>query len=169
MRNAGIIHYALFWNGNNGVQCAYFVNNGLQSASKNRRFLRLDTKYTFFTSELFTSGVWISYLKWYMFYNNNLSVVLGSKLGGMLKLVNPKHEDWASMQLLTVSVFSFLFILSRCPGIFQSKQINITYIEGVIDNNNKQNKQKTKNSLYWFYCIRLYWVIFQFFMQKYCT
>ena len=56
-------------------------------------FLRLDTKYTFFTSELFTSGVSMSYLKWYMFYNNNLSVVLGSKLGGMMKLVNPKHED----------------------------------------------------------------------------
>ena len=28
MRNAGIIHYALFWNGNNGLQWAYFVNQG---------------------------------------------------------------------------------------------------------------------------------------------
>ena len=45
MLNAGIIHYALFWNGNNGFQCAYFVNNGLRSAPKNRRF-------------------WISYIKW---------------------------------------------------------------------------------------------------------
>ena len=31
MRNAGIIRYALFWNGNNGLQCAYFVNNGLKT------------------------------------------------------------------------------------------------------------------------------------------
>ena len=41
MRNMGIIHYALFWNENNGSQCAYFVNNGLQSASMNRRFLNI--------------------------------------------------------------------------------------------------------------------------------
>ena len=41
MRNAGIIHYAFFLNGNNGLQCAYFVNNGLQSASMNRRFLNI--------------------------------------------------------------------------------------------------------------------------------
>ena len=41
MRNAGIIHYALFWNGNSGLQCAYFVNNDLQSASMNRRFLNI--------------------------------------------------------------------------------------------------------------------------------
>ena len=39
MRNAGIIPYALFWNGNNGLQCEYFVNNGLQNASMNIRFL----------------------------------------------------------------------------------------------------------------------------------
>ena len=63
MRNAGIIHHTLFWNGNNGLQCAYFVNNGLQcayfvnnglqsayfvnnglqSASMNRRFLNIIT------------------------------------------------------------------------------------------------------------------------------
>ena len=41
MRNAGIIHYALFRNGNNSLQCAYFVNNGLQSASMNKRFLNI--------------------------------------------------------------------------------------------------------------------------------
>ena len=34
-------HYALFWNGNNGLQNAYFVNNGLQSASVNRHFLNI--------------------------------------------------------------------------------------------------------------------------------
>ena len=41
MRNAGIIHHALFWNGNNGLQCEYFINNGLQDASMNRRFLNI--------------------------------------------------------------------------------------------------------------------------------
>ena len=42
VRNAGIIHYALFWNWNNGLQCTAFVNNGLvQSASMNRRFLNI--------------------------------------------------------------------------------------------------------------------------------
>ena len=39
--NVGIIHYALFWNGNNSLQHAYFVNNGLQSASMNRSFLNV--------------------------------------------------------------------------------------------------------------------------------
>ena len=41
IRNAGIIHYALFGNGNNGLQNAYFVNNGLQGASMNKRFLNI--------------------------------------------------------------------------------------------------------------------------------
>ena len=41
MRNAEIIHYALFWNKNNGLQCPYIVNNGLQSASTNRGFLNI--------------------------------------------------------------------------------------------------------------------------------
>ena len=36
MRNADIIHYALF-----GLQCAYFVNNGLQRASMNRVFFNM--------------------------------------------------------------------------------------------------------------------------------
>ena len=44
MRNASIIHYTLFWNGNNGLQCACFVNKGLQSASMNRRFLNIIPK-----------------------------------------------------------------------------------------------------------------------------
>ena len=35
MQNAGVIDYALFWNGNNGLQCAYSVNNGLQSGFLN--------------------------------------------------------------------------------------------------------------------------------------
>ena len=41
MRNAGIIHYALFWNGNNGLQCTYFANNCQQSTSVNRFFLNI--------------------------------------------------------------------------------------------------------------------------------
>ena len=70
-------------------------------------------------------------MKWYNFYNNNLSVILGSKQGKTLKLVNPKHEDWASIQLLTLSVLTFLFTLLRYeiifPGIpseYLPKQIN---------------------------------------------
>ena len=73
---------------------------------------------------LWTDIFWISYIKWYKFYNHNLSVVLGSKQreGRALKLVNPKHEDWVSIQLVTLSVLTFLFILPRCQVIFQWKQ-----------------------------------------------
>ena len=70
-------------------------------------------------------------MKWYNFYNNNLSVILGSKQGKTLKLVNPKHEDWASIQLLTLSVLTFLFTLLRyqiifpvIPSEYLPKQIN---------------------------------------------
>ena len=49
-------------------------------------------------------------------------VVSGSKQGGTLKLVNPKHKDWAWIQLLTLSVLTFLFTLPRCQVIFQRKQ-----------------------------------------------
>ena len=70
-------------------------------------------------------------MKWYNFYNNNLSVILGSKQGKTLKLVNPKHEDWASIQLLTLSVLTFLFtllryeiIFPRIPSEYLPKQIN---------------------------------------------
>ena len=43
MNNAGIIHYenALFWNGNNGLQVAYIVSSGLQSAFMKWRFLNI--------------------------------------------------------------------------------------------------------------------------------
>ena len=71
---------------------------------------------------LWTDAFWISYIKWYKFYNNNLSVVLGSKQGETLKLVNPKHEVWVPIQLLTPSVLTFLFTLPRCQVIFQLKQ-----------------------------------------------
>ena len=47
-----------------------------------------------------------NFIKWYKVYNNNLSVVLESNKGDegrvrTLKLVNPKHEDWVSIQLQT--------------------------------------------------------------------
>ena len=41
MRDTVVIYYALFWNGNNGLQCAYLVNDGLQRASMNRQFLNI--------------------------------------------------------------------------------------------------------------------------------
>ena len=41
---------------------------------------------------------------------------------GTLKLGNPKQEDWASIQLLTLSVLFFLVTLPRCQVIFQWKQ-----------------------------------------------
>ena len=41
MQNAGIIHYELFWNGSKGLQCAYFVNNGIKSASMDRHVLNI--------------------------------------------------------------------------------------------------------------------------------
>ena len=49
--DAGIIHYehALFRNRNNGLQSAYFVDNGLQSASMNRRFLNIIHKINYTT------------------------------------------------------------------------------------------------------------------------
>ena len=71
-RIAGIIHYALFWNGSNGMQCAYFVNNGLQRFFMNRSFLNIIHKM----------------------------VISGSQQKGTLKLVNPKHEGWASTRLV---------------------------------------------------------------------
>ena len=106
MRNVGIIHYALFWNGNNGLKCAYFVNNGLQSASMK-----------------------ISYIKWYNFYNKNLSVVLGSKQGRTLKIVNPKHEDWALIQLLNLLVLLFLVFFAKW-----NVYINIQKIQNILSN-----------------------------------
>ena len=39
IRNAGIMYY--FEMQINGLQCTYFVNNGPQSASMNRRFLNI--------------------------------------------------------------------------------------------------------------------------------
>ena len=62
------------------------------------------------------------YIKWCKFYNNTLLGVLESKQEGTLKLVNPKHEDWASIQLLTHSVLIFLFTLPRCKLFFNENK-----------------------------------------------
>ena len=51
MRNAGIIHYALFSNGNSSLQSAYFVNYGVQNASINRRFLNIIHKMVQFLQQ----------------------------------------------------------------------------------------------------------------------
>ena len=64
-----------------------------------------------------TNIFWISYIKWYKFYSNNLSVVLGSKQGGTLKL-----EDWALIQLLNLWVWTFSFTLPTFQVIFLCKQ-----------------------------------------------
>ena len=45
-----------------------------------------------------------------------------SKQGGTLKLVNPKHKDGVSIQLLTLSILAFLFILPRYQVVLQWKQ-----------------------------------------------
>ena len=68
---------------------------------------------------------WILYTKWHKFYRNKLSVTLGSKQGGTFKLMKCKHEDWASVQLLALSVLTFLFTLPRCQVIFQLKQTKL--------------------------------------------
>ena len=65
----------------------------------------------------------LSYIKCYKCWNNNLSVILWSKQGGMLELVNPRYEDWVSIQLLALSVVTFLFTYPTCQVIFQCKQI----------------------------------------------
>ena len=50
----------------------------------------------FYKVHLWTEVFWISYIKWYKFYNNNLSVVSVSKQGGRCNSWTPKHEDWGS-------------------------------------------------------------------------
>ena len=133
MRNAGSIHYTLFWNESNGLQCTYFVNNGLQSASMNRRVLNIIHKMVQIPQQ---------------------SVVIGSKQGGTLKPVNPKHEDWASIQLLTLSVWTFLFSLDvklfynekkkwkcfKCMKEF-SHRFNLA--------NGKETSRKRKTNILW--------------------
>ena len=77
MGNAGVIHYALFWNENNDFQSTYFVK-------------QCYTKH-FFEQTFFL----ILYRKCYKFYDANLSALKRprSKQGETLKLVNPKQKD----------------------------------------------------------------------------
>ena len=69
---------------------------------------------------LWTDVFWISYINWYEFYNINLLVVLGSKQGGTLKLVNLKLAGWASIQLLTLSL-TFLVCFTEMSSHFSIK------------------------------------------------
>ena len=46
---------------------------------------------------LWTDSFSISDMKWSKFYNNDLTVASEVKKGGILKIVNPKHEDWVSI------------------------------------------------------------------------
>ena len=66
---------------------------------------------------LWADTFWISYIDWYKFYNNNLSIVAQSTQGRTLKLVNPKLSQSDSLSVLT-----FLFTLPRYQVSFQWKQ-----------------------------------------------
>ena len=82
--------------------------------------MRIFHKY--WSTKRFYEQTYFEYhMKWYKFYNNNLLVVAGSKQKGTLKLVNPKYEDWASVQRLTLSLLTFLFTLPRNQVIFSMK------------------------------------------------
>ena len=94
---------------------------------------------------LWTEVFWISYIKWYKFCNNNLLVVLRSKQGGTLKLMNPKHKDWASIQLLTFSVLIPMFTLPRCQVIFQWKQKE--KLGNAKSMKSRQNGNRKRNSM----------------------
>ena len=60
-------------------------------------------------------------MKWYKFYNNNLLVVLGSKQGGTLKLVNPNTR--LSVNSIADSLIpNFPCLLAEMSSYFQSKQ-----------------------------------------------
>ena len=104
MGNAGVIHYALFWNENNDFQSTYFVKQWYT-----KHFFEL----TFFL---------ILYKKCYKFYDTNLSVLKRprSKQGETLKLVNPKQKDWVPIELLTLS-FNFLVYFAEMSSYFSMK------------------------------------------------
>ena len=79
------------------------------------------------TKHFYEQTFWISYIKWYKFDNNNLSV-LGSRQEETLKLVNPKHEDWASTQLLTLCLN-----LPRCQLFFEENKTKVRkYLKGCV-------------------------------------
>ena len=51
---------------------------------------------------------------------HKMKQVLGSKHGETLKLVNPKHEEWASIHLLTLLVFTSC-LFADMPSYFLTK------------------------------------------------
>ena len=109
MRNVTIIHYdyALFWNGNNGLQCEYFVNNGLH-----------------YTVLLWTDIFWISYIKWYKFYNSNLSVVLGSKPGGA-ETCEPQTWELSINSIVDSLSLKFLVYFAKMSSYFSQNSLKI--------------------------------------------
>ena len=79
------------------------------------------SQITVYKALLGTDAFWISYIKWYKFYSNNSLAVLGSQKVETLKLGNPKHKDWGSVQLLILCL-NFLGYFAECQVIFQWKQ-----------------------------------------------
>ena len=105
MRNAGIINYVLFWNGNNSLQYAYFVNNGLQSSSINRRFLNVIHKM-----------VQILQIYWSFQEVNK---------GGRWNSWTPNTRTERQFNCLLSLSLNFLLYLPRCQVIFQWKQTKV--------------------------------------------
>ena len=74
-----------------------------------------------------TDGFWISYTKMVEILQQKFLVALGSKQGMTLKLVNLKYEDWASIQLLALSILftcllvDFLVYFPDMPNYFLMK------------------------------------------------
>ena len=117
IRNAGTIHYALFWNGN-------------------------------------TCVFWISYIQWHKFYNHNLRVVLESKQGGTLNSWTPNTRTERQFNCwLSQSEISCLFFRDVKLFFNENKQ-------------KKSRRKQAKNEKQTFF-ERLYWVVFQVFIQKY--
>ena len=131
MQNSGLIHYALFWNRNNSLQYAYFLNNGLQSGSMNRRFFEYhiwnDTNSTIIIYWLFSEA---------------------NK--GMLELGNLKQKDWASIQLLTLSVLTFLATLPLCQVVCKNCWGYI-FCSGYQFSRISRGKLKTKDNAWIFF------------------
>ena len=103
IRHAGTMHYALFWNGNNGLQSTYFVNNGLQRASMKRRFLN------------------IICIKWCKFCNNNLLVVLGSKQGDYVETREPQARGLSVNSIADSLFLTFLIYFAEMSNYFLMK------------------------------------------------
>ena len=121
---------------------------------------------------LWTEVFRISHIKWYKFYNYNLLVALRGKQGRTLKLVNLKHKDQASIQLLTLCLNLLVYFaemasyfpmkakrkkLGDTLSVWRNFRVDLTWWMG---------KKKAENKKQTFF-ERLYCVVFQFFIQKY--